>query len=182
MKNSRTHYIKHCGACVSRMINNKVWTKLLQREATSIKMHQNLISGTPQLNNACNRASNGCAFFPTPPLHPIHLQVPVFEPQLLNYFLHFVYLLSAGWNIFCKINITFVICIGQKNHVETYTGEREEDNSYTEAWFQNNLWEKPRWLLSKSDDSKLPVLLLTTAIHNTSKCLQHDTRSQSQCL
>lgn len=49
---------------------------------------------------------------PCHPLHLIYLQVPVLEPQLLNYFLHFVYLLLAGWHIFCKVNITFVICIG----------------------------------------------------------------------
>lgn len=46
-----------------------------------------------------------------PHTHTIYLHVPVSESEFLNYFLHFVYLLSTGWHLFCKINVPFVICI-----------------------------------------------------------------------
>lgn len=58
-----------CGAWVFRIIKNKVWTKLLQREAICIKMHQNPILWSPQLNNVCNRASNSIVF--SSPCHPL---------------------------------------------------------------------------------------------------------------
>lgn len=140
---------KACGAWVFKIIKNKVWTKLLQREAICIKIHQSLISWTPQLNNVCKRANSIVLSSPCYPLHAIYLHVPVFETQFLNYFLHFVHLLSTGWHLFCKINLPFVICVWEEDHVEAYTEEREQENSYTEPWPQNDpSWERPRYLLS----------------------------------
>lgn len=57
--------------------------------------------------------------------------------------------------------------------METYTEEREEDNSYTEAWSQPNLWEnQDGYYLSLMTPNYLPVLL-TAVIHNASKYLQY---------